>query len=145
MVFFGTKSEDIKLLFRFSRMLRPFKTFFFLLNHDITVSRKLSCPFLSYNVCNNHKAWHSRNVGGKLTIIFLARSGFLFHHLVRYDSLRKHPFLPPSAPLGTFRVLRFLRAKRPQRRRGRRNGRFRRLEIRRLTSAKPTGSTTPWE
>ena len=28
-VFFFTKSEDLKLLLRFSGMLRPFKTFFF--------------------------------------------------------------------------------------------------------------------
>ena len=145
MFFFCTKSEDIKLLFRFSRMLRPFKTFFFLLNHDITVSRKLSCPFLSYNVCNNHKAWHSRNVGGKLTIIFLARSGFLFHHLVRYDSLRKHPFLLPLRRWGRFVFCVSSARNVPSGEEGGETGRFRRLEIRRLTSAKPTGSTTPWE
>ena len=41
---------------------------------------------------------------------------------VKMFSLRKHPFLLALRPLGTFR------AKRPQRRRARRNGCFRRLE-----------------
>ena len=67
-VFFFHQIRRYKTVVKVFTNVEAFQDIFFLLNHEVAVSRKLSYPVLSYKVCNNHKAWLSRNVGGKSTI-----------------------------------------------------------------------------